>query len=106
LLKHTLGITSLISIVIMPIPIGLCSGNWVMDLVDDGTLKYIKIFSSVIIGFSLSLIFSFVMTTIFSRFPERDLESEMMWGCVNIFVSGSLGAIFAGIFVAARLSTY
>jgi predicted Na+-dependent transporter len=101
-----MGIISLILLVIMPISIGLCSGNWVTNSVADGTLDYIKIFSAVMMGFSLSLIFSFAMTTIGSRFPERDLQSEMMWGCVNIFVSGSLGAIFAGISVGYRLSIY
>jgi hypothetical protein len=97
---------SLILLVVISIPIGFYSGNWVMDSIDDGTLDCIKFFSSVIAGFSLSLIFSFMMTTIASRFPERDLESEMMWGCVNIFISGSLGAVFAGISAADRLSIY
>jgi hypothetical protein len=94
----------LISILVMPIPIGFYSGYWVMDSIDDETLNYVKFLSSISLGFSLSLIFSFVMTTIISRFPDRDLQSEMLWGCVNIFISGALGAIFAGISVSYQFS--
>jgi di/tricarboxylate transporter len=98
-----LVLINLISIVFMPIIIGVCSGYWVMTSIDTSSSDLNQILSSVILGFSDSLIWGFTTGIIISRASGQDLGSEVAGGCLNIFVSGILGSIFAAISVSCQL---
>jgi uncharacterized membrane protein len=88
---------NLISIVFVPIIIGIYSGYWVMTSIDTSSSDLSQVLSSVILGFSGSLIWSFITGIIISRSSGQDMGSEVVGGCINIFVSGILGSICAAI---------
>jgi hypothetical protein len=90
---------NLISIVFVPVILGIYSGYWVMNSIDISSSELSQMLSSVILGFSLSLIWSFLTGIIISRSSGQDMASEVTGGCLNIFVSGILGSICAGIYV-------
>jgi hypothetical protein len=94
---------NLVSIVFMPIIIGICSGYWVMTSIDTSSSDWSQILSSAILGFSGSLIWSFITGIIISRASGQDMGSEVAGECINIFVSGILGSICAGVGVGYQL---
>jgi hypothetical protein len=98
-----LVLINLISIVFMPIIIGIYSGYWVMTSIDTSSSDLSQILSSVILGFSCSLIWSFITGIIVSRSSGQDMGSEVAGECLNIFVSGILGSICAAIGVNYQL---
>jgi hypothetical protein len=90
---------------ILPISIGIFSGGWVMNSIDSSTSVSIKLLSSVILGFSTSLIYSFIVVIIILRLLEYDIGAEIIWGCHNIFTSIVFGSVCAGAYVIYRLFT-
>jgi di/tricarboxylate transporter len=98
-----LVLINLVSIVFIPIIIGVCSGYWVVTAIDTSSSDLNQILSSVILGFSGSLIWGFTTGIIISRASGQDLGSEVTGGCLNIFVSGILGSICAAIGVYFQL---
>ena len=74
-----------------------------MTSIDTSSSDLNQILSSVILGFSGSLIWGFTTGIIISRASGQDVGSEVAGGCLNIFVSGILGSICAAIGVSCQL---
>jgi hypothetical protein len=83
--------------IVIPAIAGIYSGQWVVNSIDYSSLDFREVIVAIILGFSLSLIWSFFTGIIISRLSGQGMGSEIVGGCLNIFFSGLLGGACAGI---------